>query len=347
MTVGISINQGNRLESIVVTDSQVSSSGRQSNSVNKLGEFSAEKYHGVVFGSGNGNLIEGLIRTLGELKGETLDEYITEIHSAHQTREDQADRAYLDSQRKEIEKKASLMLIEHKIKSITKNAEQFPEEQREKFIHQQMMIAQQQYDQTVEQEIKMVIQKYNQVKQQNSTSFVIVAFDKEINKIRQWHISQSRYQELFMDHIEIGSGADGSNMYLATNLQGIHSETELNTADLTFFALNAYNSSTINQGVGGRPKVIRVSKDGNTLLSGKQINTLENLSGAYLSRFDEKRLSSRKTRNYMRDILSNKQHIYNFIADALELNVEALTTVGLPYSCWQERANQKLFNGKK
>ena len=347
MTVGISFSQGQRLEAIVITDSRVSHSGRQSDSVNKAGEFSAENYHGVVFGSGNGNLIEGVIRNLGELESPTLENYVSGIHSAHKLRQDNTDQSYLISNSAEIKKKASLLLPRTQLDTIRQTSKQMPEEQREQFIQHQMMALQQKYDQFIEQENKAAMQNYDQFKRESSTGFIVVAFDKDKGKIRQWHIGQNTYQELFMDHIEIGSGFDGANMYLAANLQGIGLGTELNTADLSFFALNAYNSSSINQGVGGTPRIISISGEGNSSLQDHQINAFVNLSGAYLSRFSEEELTHKKTREYMQAMLKEKEGIYNKVAKTLDLNVGALQTLTIPYSTWQERANKKLFNGKE
>jgi len=347
MTIGISFSQGQRLEAIVITDSRASYSGRQSDSVNKVGEFSAKNYHGVVFGSGNGNLIEGIIRNLGELESSTLRDYVSAIHSAHKLRVDNSDQSYLNSNSAEIKKKASLLLPGTQLDTIRETSKQMPEEQREQFIQHQMMALQQKYDQFIEQENKAAMQNYDQFKRESSTGFIVVAFDKDKEKIRQWNINQNICQELFMDHIEIGSGFDGANMYFATNLQGIGLGTKLNTADLSFFALNAYNSSSINQGVGGTPRIINVSREGNSSLQDHQINAFVNLSGAYLSKFSEEELTHKKTREYMQAMLEGKDRIYNKIAKVLDLNVEALQTLSIPYSAWQERANQKLFNGKE
>ena len=63
---------------------------------------------------------------------------------------------------------------------------------------------------------------------------------------------------MFLNHLEIGSGSDGANLYLATRLQGIDT-THLSPEQLAFFVLNAYATSTVNQGVGGSPKLARVS----------------------------------------------------------------------------------------
>ena len=347
MTIGISFSQGQRLEAIVITDSRGSNSGRQSDSVNKIGEFSAENYHGVVFGSGNGNLVEGIIKNISELKASTLENYVVSIHSAHKLREDNADQSYLSSHKEEIKKKASLLLPGVQLNILRQTAKQMPKKQREQFMHNQMMTLQQKYDQFVEQESKNAMQKYDKFKRENSTGFIVIAFDKDKGKIRQWHISQSMYQELFMDHIEIGSGFDGANMYFAANLQGIGFETKFNTADLSFFALNAYNSSSINQGVGGTPRIISISGEGNSSLQGHQINAFVNLSGAYLSKFNEEELTHKKTREYMQAMFEGEDGIYGRIAKTLDLNVEALQTLTIPYSTWQERANKKLFNGKE
>ncbi len=189
----------------------------------------------------------------------------------------------------------------------------------------------------------MAIQGYSQSKRDNPTNFVLVSFDKDQNKIRQWYFNQHLNNELFLDHIEIGSGADGSNIYFAANLQGIKQGTELKTHDLLFFALNAYNFSTINTGVGSRPTIIKVSKEENYTFPEHQVSVLANLCGAYLSRYNEKDLTTEKTKEYILSVIKGQKKVYDDISKAVGLNKEALIAMAIPYTVWQERANQKFF----
>ena len=344
MTVGISLSQGKRLEAIVITDSRGSQSGRQSDSANKMGRFSSDAYHGVIFGSGQGNYIEAVLKNLHEFKGNDLDVYVDEISDGHRKRMTDDEKKYFKSQKEEALKKASLLLTDENRDLMRENVNLMSDEQRENFMNQQQMMCQQKYDQFIEQEIRTIMQRYDQLKQENMTSFVLVAYDTRYEKIRQFHIGHSGQNELFMDHIEIGSGFDGANMYLAANLQGIGQDIDLDTTDLMFFAMNAYNSSSINQGVGGTPKLIKIDAASNTTFPNDQVAAIMNVSGAYLSRFDEKSISHRKTREYIKGILSENKGIYAKIGRSIGLSAESLKTMAIPYSTWQDRANQRFFN---
>ncbi len=125
MTVGISFCQGSRLEAIVITDSQVSHSGRESNSANKVGMFSSKRYNGVVFGSGNVNLIDAVIKRSEELKTHHLKDFMVSLYNENKDREDMSDISYLSSHRSEIEKKAEMLVPKSNLDAIKKNSRDF------------------------------------------------------------------------------------------------------------------------------------------------------------------------------------------------------------------------------
>jgi len=343
MTVGISLTHGKRLEAIVITDSRASSSVRHSDSVNKIGCFESDNYNGVIFGSGNANHVEGIIKTLDYIAAPDLNDFVKKIQLNHAERVNSLDKSVLDVQKSEIAKKASLLLPDMKYFNFDKDLAHIPESERQNFMAQFARMIQQKYDQFVENEIKSVMQRYDNHKQQNGSTFILVAYDKKSNVIRQWQIDEVTTNELFSDHIEIGSGSDGANMYLATSLQGINPASQLNTDDLLLFTLNAYNSSTMNHGVGGRPKIYRVSKDGNYLFPDEETNVLVNLSGAYLSKFDEENLTTKLTKELISHVISEHKN-YGNISKCLGLNVDTLKTLTIPYSSWQNRVNQNSFD---
>lgn len=313
MTVGITLSNG--LEAIVITDSRASGlMGRQSDSVNKMGEFSKDNYAGVIFGSGSGNLIEEILRNLDSIPGEQLEEFVAEVHKRHKSSIDRFSNSYLQAQREEIYRKASMIQDE---------AEQ------KQFIQQQT---------------GMVLQQYDQMKQDPShrTEFVLTAFDKKAKKVRIFYIDANQTGEYSSDHIEIGSGSDGANLYFATKLQGIDAR-KLNAADMAFFVTNAYSLSTVNLGVGGTPKIAKISEDGSEVLDPEKTRVLGNLSGGYLSEFNQD-LTAQKTREHFKAILdSNQRPDYEPVTKLLDLNTNTLTTTYIPLSSWQDRANSQHF----
>jgi hypothetical protein len=316
MTVGIAFTNG--LEAIAVTDSRVSGSGRQSDSVNKMGDFSGGKYSGVIFGTGSANLIEGVIRNLkSHSANPNLDAFVAAVHKNYKEKVDCFDNSYLDSMKIETEKKAKV--IEGK-------------EEKKQFS---------------EQKLRELIRDYENKKHdlENMTHFALVGYDDVKEKIRAFRLDPFLNIEINNNHVEIGSGGDGANMYLSTKLQGVDSN-QLTPADLAFFALNAYSTATVNQGVGGTPKIARISKEGCRIIPIEKTIALANLSGAYLSEFPGSAFNKEITRETFKLILDNKAD-YGKIAAELGLSENALKTNYIPYSSWQERANRKLFNCHK
>jgi hypothetical protein len=338
MTVGIAFSHDKRLEAIVVTDSRASGMSRQSDSANKVGEFSSDGYHGVIFGTGNGTVIEGAIKNLDSLKATDLSVYMDDINALCLGIQNRTDVPYLAALKKEIEKKASIYNLD--VESMQQTALSLPQEQRESYVQHKIRTSLERREQFVEQELSKALSQYDQSKAQTGAQFIAVSFDKTQNKIRTFYLS-SVIMELFIDHIEIGSGQDGSNIYFAANLQGIGHKAELDTASLVFHAVNAYSNSTINQGVGGTPRILRVTRDGVESLPREQVVTLINLSGAYLAGFNEEKLTHRGTEQLVRDVLAKKS---TDIAAALDLNENALRSRMIPYSSWKECINSKFYS---
>lgn len=312
MTVGIAFTNG--LEAIAVTDSRASGAGRQTDSVNKMGDFHNGKYAGVVFGTGSANLIEGVIKKLSGFSAKNLDEFVEAVHRGYKGRIDKYDNSYLASMFAEIEKKAHLIGNQAERKQFTKR------------------------------KVAELMQNYDRSKRsENPTYFVLIGYDQKKGKVRLFNLDMFTSSEVCVNHMEIGSGADGANLYLGTKLPGVDS-TKLTLADLTFFALNAYAAATINQGVGGTPKIARISQHGCEIVPEEKTVTLANLSGAYLSEFPGLALNHGSTRAIFKEILDSANPRYDLIAQEVGLSEDALKTIYIPSSSWQERANRKLFN---
>jgi hypothetical protein len=178
----------------------------------------------------------------------------------------------------------------------------------------------------------------------HEAAFVVVAYNKKEGKIQQFHMTANGYIEIFTDHAEIGSGADGANFYFLTKLQGVDRK-KLKNADLAFFATNAYSLSTVNQGVGGTPNMTHITDEGTEMIDSDRTRVLANLSGAYLAEFPVPVLTNQRTRCYFDEVLNHDPR-YDIIADVVSLNEATLKTILIPYSAWQERANTRLFEGR-
>ena len=165
MTVGVVLTNG--LEAVVIADSRVSGFGRQSDSVNKMGVFSSENYSGVIFGAGNANLIEEVIKYANQFSGENLKDFISAAQLQHKSSVDNNDMAYLRYLKGEIDKKADTMFAD--------------EAERNQFIQQQTAMA---------------IQQYEQFKNipEGQTSFILTAFDRSRKKMRNFRYVGRRCQ---------------------------------------------------------------------------------------------------------------------------------------------------------
>jgi hypothetical protein len=310
MTVGIALTNG--LEAIIITDSRVSSgTGRESDSVKKMGEFYSENYTGVIFGTGRVNLVLGIIKNLNFVSAESIDGYVLALHDLHKNNAGKIEDLSLKASKAIIVKKSGL--IDN-------------EEERNHYIRKKTSELIDHFERTKEEEGYVAV----------------VAYDKQKEKIRLFIVNSHSVQEQFSDHLEIGSGNDGANLYLANKLQGVDT-SRLKINDLTFFALNAYASSTINSGVGGTPIIALVSVKGCDVLSDKKINTLGNISGAYLSEYPGSGLDLDTTRRIFGDVLNGANFKYSEIAKKIGLNTHTLKATYIPYKSWQETANRMTF----
>ena len=164
MTVGIVLTNG--LESIVITDSRESGLGRQSDSVNKMGEFSADQYRGAIYGAGSGNILESIIKNLSTFSGDSLDDFLAAIHQEFQRKGNDIDRLILQNGQAEIDKKASI---------ITNNDE------RAAFISQSR---------------SRLLNDYDKMREESRTTFAVVAYDKKRDKARIFASTRRLVSEL-------------------------------------------------------------------------------------------------------------------------------------------------------
>lgn len=339
MTVGIYLMNNDKKEAVVLADSCVSQGQRQSHSVNKIGEFNTDNYHGVLYGAGDGNLLWGAIQQIRNIINSKLEEFVSNVYITHKNQVDHDDMNYLRFRNEEIMKESNLYLPNQEL--IIQSSSHIPDEQKDQAINSKMEFAWQRYNDFIEKRKNEVIENYERNFSNKNTSMIIMAFDKEKEIVRPFYINLQGYNEIYMNHIEIGSGTDGSNMYLSNILQGM-SKKKLKTEDLVFHVVNAYNKSTVNSGVGGVPTILNV-KEENKEYNDTQIKTLLNLSGAYLSGFNDEKLTNKQSRKYVAGIINN-EGIEKELAEILEVNVDVMKTMAIPYSIWQDRANQKLYD---
>jgi hypothetical protein len=314
MTVGIGFTNG--IEAVVITDSRVSSrvsgSGRQSDSVDKMGTFSTEKYSGVIYGTGSANVLLGTIKLLKDFsKSNNLDSFTEEVFKEYKIRIDEYDTQVLESSVNEIRKKSKL--IEK-------------EEERNQFERKG---------------IHEIIEDYDKNKSLMNTPMTIVSYDNEKKKIRVFEVNQVFKAEVFSAHGEIGAGRDGANLYLSAKLQGKNID-KLSLSEMIFFTLNAYSFSTVNQGVGGTPKIAIISEKGYNILEPEKTIALTNLSGAYLSEVSPSEIDNSSTKKIIEYILNNDKPNYISFAQKIGINEDTFKNIYIPYSSWQERANRKV-----
>ena len=209
-----------------------------------------------------------------------------------------------------------------------KKASLYPEgEEKEKFIKRELV---------------QIRKSFERNKRETASYFILVAYDQQSNKARIFYINSQRQIEDPKGHQEIGSGMDGANLYLVSKLQGTDTR-KLSEIELAFYVVNAYSLSTVNQGVGGTPRIARISKNGCNMLPTERTIALTNLSGAYLAEFPGSDLSTNIMREHIKEIMDAENPNYDAIAEKLRLNNDTLTTMCIPYSSWQERANRILF----
>jgi len=341
MTVGIALTNG--LDAVVMTDSRVSIHGRQSDSVNKMGEFSNPLYSGVVCGTGFGNLLEGIIKNMDAFSGDNLAEFVKCMNDSYiQTLVKRRDY-YILSVKAEIYRKADLFLFDESTMNELKKyiGMGFKGDELERYMKQEVVSNKEKFDKYVEQEIKSFEQSYDKDKNNNPTSFMVVGFDMKVGKIGLFNFGDSGVYDINSNHYELGSGADGANFYLESKLQGVDCRN-LDTAGLAFFVVNAYHNATINHGVGGTPKIAIISKEGTKVLDIERTRAMTNISGAYLSEFNPEVLTP-EFMDILFDRVLNGIPDYGNWAKPVGLDRDAFTTMYIPLSSWQERANNLRF----
>lgn len=311
MTVGIAITNGR--EALAITDCRVSGGGRQSDSVDKMGHFDRPNFSGVIFGTGLGNQIEGILRNLDEFKGVDFDSYIAEMQTVFSREVDAYKSREVESRKKDIITKAALIVNDR---------------ERAEFIKKMTFDHLRDYDRAGQ-----------------GAFFASVAYDRDKKKIRFLNFSLPNRYELFTKVQCIGSGSDGADLSLSTKLQGLDI-TKLSPEELAYFATNAYVISTMNQGVGGTPKLAKIAENGVTIYNQERAVALANISGAFSAEYCAD-LMPRITIDLFGEVMNERKPNYGAIARTLNLNKDSLTSICIPYSSWQERSNRRLFPSKK
>jgi hypothetical protein len=357
MTVGIIHTNGK--QAIVIADSRASTSGRQTNiirqsdSINKLKEYTNSNFRSITIGTGNADYVVGTFSDIDNLlsnsnmsnsnnnyvnsndsqanndnanngvnvgvnksdsnKEYSIDEFVGHLYKTQRDRILKIDNTILSAHRSELNLKANLIL---------------DEKEREDFMRSR---------------IGMLMDEYDKSKNENSTNFMISSYDQKNDKIRLFGMGIYGYSEFFQNHAEIGSGSDGANSYLTATLQGVDSTT-LVLEDLLFFGLNAHSMSTMNQGVGGTPKIAIITKDNTRLLDYERTLLLANLSGAYISERYEKDFSSDLFVDMITTILSpNYNAVVETLPKDLKDDFKLLKDVYIPFSSWQESSSRNAF----
>ncbi len=312
MTVGIMITNG--LEAVVLTDTKSTMYGRESASATKYGTHAIPEVGNVsVFGAGNGNHVLGVLKNL-EVPSASLDQYVAAIQGMYRQRLDAEEATYLQNARQDVLKKAILSVDE------TDSA---------KVVQSLMEMERQKFEQYVRDP-------------NNQASFVMVAYDQAAQKIRTFYFGRQGFQEAFTDHVEIGSGADGGQMYLGTKLQGLKAK-DLKLQELVFFAVNAYGLASINSGVGGTPDITLITRDGIKELEDDKVTALTNVSGAYLAELNPAGLNVQKAKDIFTGILQNDEDAYAQAEELMGIAKKTLKQYRIPYSNLQEQANALNF----
>ena len=312
MTIGISLSNGK--EAVVMTDSRGSTLMRKSDSYDKMELFFDDNYHGVFCGTGDANLLLGLNDKLKDIGCDSLDEFVFCIVESAGDVINVSDLQYIYNLKKEITKKMEFLDEDDPYR-----------------------------DDVFVDKLSEALEAYDGRKLDEGNSlFELVAFDKEVGKIRQFLINPYKSEERYLGHLEIGSGSDGSNLYFSTKLQGLDRKN-LTMNELLFFSCNGYNVSTVNNGVGGIPKIAQISEENCENFSPHQCIALTNLSGAYLSSHPNLNSVS-ETLKYIDGIVENDLEIYEILSEKLEISGKNLRTIFIPYSSCQKYFNEKLFN---
>jgi hypothetical protein len=313
MTIGIVFSNGQ--EAITISDSRGTQYGRQSDAFVKAGVFETHDYKGLVFGAGDGEALNLVVNRLGKLHKPSLDEYCNEVFDAlYKGIIDPLNEHWIASQKREIQKEASAFGDEDKKRDyIGKRTEE-------------------------------LIGAYRQHKNapENSTQLVMAAYDLAQECVRVFFLSPSYMSEKGLAHLEIGSGTDGAHAYMSSSLHGLNTK-ELELEALLFFAINAYTSAHLNQGVGGTPNVHIIDRQGVVVLELNRVNAMANLSAAYMSEIREGVLTRERMLQYLNWLLFEDKPKFGVIGKVIGMPKDNLTTLIVPQSEWQAHSNRVLF----
>ncbi len=263
MTVNISLSNG--LDAILLCDEMgtwqyMSGGGRQSASLTKIGEIGggASTYHGALVGAGDGNLVTGILLMLanGELKGESLPDFVESVKDYFVKKIDSHDRTQLADLMNSSQKKAELI--------------DDPAAKRQ-FLDAERARIWQQFDAFKEQQ-----------RQNPAVQLLVAAYDASVNRIRTILVNDIFLNELYVPHLEIGSGQDAAHLYFVENLQGVDT-SKLRTPELLFHVGSAYMKSTLNLGVGGTPRVVIINSEKMAKLNSGLVAILTNVCGYHLA----------------------------------------------------------------
>ncbi|NIA04279.1 MAG: hypothetical protein GWP09_02925 [Nitrospiraceae bacterium] len=359
MTVGISLINHKLNESITVTDARESYENRQSNSASKLTELDTNLFNGVVYGTGNGDTIKLVHRKIEEITrrnyNKGIESFVEKIFNYYGDREEKFKNISTKHIKSEtINKLRIVPLSELRIlldREKQKNKKNNPNDKSlDDILNHLETYVSEKIDGILDNSINKALKDYNEYQKISNTELVFILYDKQKKTVRSFISTLQAWKEIFTDHIEVGSGNDGANFYLINQLQGVNLNSDIQLNTLLFYAINAYNYSTLNQGVGGTPTVTLMKADKRTTLLPFQVKTLVNLSGIYLARLDEVPLKTSQVKDYYRKVINTTSSSYTFysdLADELGLNKQTLTGLTIPYSSWQESSTLHLFSRNK
>lgn len=256
MTTGIALTNG--LETVLLCDEMVTAGQRQSVSAIKLGEISTDSYHGALIGAGAANIVLGGITAahIKEIGEGSLDEFIGQVGKWVGKKLDAYDRHWLSEQLNNATKKSELISSE---------------QERLQYMNAETARIWQQFDQ------------YKEGQRQNPVlQLIVAAHDKKLAKARVFLISGTLGEEIYLPHVEIGSGADAAQLYFLEMLQGINTGN-LKADQLLVHVSSAYMKSTLNVGVGGTPRMMLITEKEARNLSGLVAPLLTNVCGYHLA----------------------------------------------------------------
>lgn len=250
MTVGIFLTNG--IEAIVLCDEMVTIGGRQSASVTKMGDLVTDNYSGVLIGAGDGNTLFGAISTYERKElPKTLDACVEEVRRYMAAKIERDDKQWLDEQLANSMTRASILTPDETVRYIAFERER----------------------------IFQAFDGRKQMQSRNpSTQILIAAYDKTAQKIRSFIVADNHSYELYIPHLEIGSGSDSAQLYFLENLQGLDPK-RMDVGELAYGAGCAYLKSTLNVGVGGTPRVAILTPNGVVKLSSYKSAFLTNVCG--------------------------------------------------------------------